>query len=262
MTRRHLTFACEGETLVGTVDEGTATLGLLIVSGGSEIRAGAFNSQSRIAARIAAEGYPVFRYDRRGIGDSTGDSLGFRQTGSDIAAAIAAFHAAAPHLTHVVAFGNCDAASALMLNSGASAQAMLLSNPWTYEDEESEAPPPPDAIRARYAAKLKDPREVLRLLRGEVNLRKLFGGLLAASKAPPPPSGLVEQMRGGLEAFVGKTRILLADRDRTAQAFTASWAKDDPRLIHRAGADHAFSGEEDQQWLVDQILAALHEQAG
>ncbi len=57
---------------MGTLDDAPGTTGLLIVSGGNEVRAGAFAGQARLAAEIAAAGHPVFRFDRRGVGDSTG----------------------------------------------------------------------------------------------------------------------------------------------------------------------------------------------
>ena len=69
MTRRHIEFPCEGETLVGTLDEADGPVGLLIVSGGNELRCGAFGGQSQLAAQIAALGFPTWRFDRRGIGD-------------------------------------------------------------------------------------------------------------------------------------------------------------------------------------------------
>ena len=36
MTRRHLTFLCEGDRLTGTIDEASNTTGLLLVSGGND----------------------------------------------------------------------------------------------------------------------------------------------------------------------------------------------------------------------------------
>ena len=36
--RQHFTFACAGETLAATLDSATGSTGLLIVSGGNEIR--------------------------------------------------------------------------------------------------------------------------------------------------------------------------------------------------------------------------------
>ena len=111
--RHQLSFPCEGATLAATLDEAPGTTGLLIVSGGNEIRSGAHRGMATLAQRIAAAGHPVFRFDRRGIGDSEGENTGYTNSGPDIAAAIAAFRRAAPQLTRIIAFGNCDAASAL-----------------------------------------------------------------------------------------------------------------------------------------------------
>src|SRR5699024_10430262 len=149
MTRRHISFACEGSTLAGTLDEGSSTAGLLIVSGGREVRSGAWNGQARLAARLAEAGHPTFRFDRRGVGDSEGPNGGFRTSGPDMAAALTAFRAECPHLTRVVAFGNCDAASALMIAGGAGCDALILSNPWTIEGtgEGNGNPAPPAALR-------------------------------------------------------------------------------------------------------------------
>ena len=90
MSRHHLTFACEDDTLAGTLDDASGTSGLLLVTGGNEIRAGAFAGQALLAARIAVAGHPVFRFDRRGVGDSTGENRGFRASGADVSAALAA----------------------------------------------------------------------------------------------------------------------------------------------------------------------------
>jgi exosortase A-associated hydrolase 1 len=257
VSRRHFTFDCGGSSLAATLDEAAGTTGLLIVTGGNETRAGAFSSQANLAANIAAAGHPVLRFDRRGVGDSEGVNLGFRHSGEDIAAALAAFRAQTPAVGRVMAFGNCDAASALMLTGGAGFDGLLLSNPWTYEDDHSDAPPPPSAIRARYAAKLKNPRELLRLLTGKVSLTKLARGLLSASAKRPAPSGLAETMAAGLARFSGPARILVAEGDRTGQAFVAGWDARDPRLRRCQGADHAYSNASSHDWLVAQILEAL-----
>jgi hypothetical protein len=93
--RRLIAFPCAGETLAGTLDEAAGTTGLLIVSGGNEIRIGAHRGMAMLAGRVADElGAPVFRYDRRGIGDSTGENRGFESSAEDLAAALAAFRAA------------------------------------------------------------------------------------------------------------------------------------------------------------------------
>ncbi|HEY7806767.1 MAG TPA: hydrolase 1, exosortase A system-associated [Croceibacterium sp.] len=257
MTRRHFAFDCAGSALTATLDEGSSATGLLMVTGGNETRAGAFSSQARLAAAVAGAGHPVMRFDRRGVGDSEGVNMGFRNEAGDITAAGEAFRAQCPALGRVFAFGNCDAASALMLSAGEGFNGLILSNPWTYEDEQAEAAPPPAAIRARYAAKLRNPRELLRLLTGKVNLRDLAGSLRHASKAAAPPSSLAEAMAAGLARFDGAVRILVAERDRTGQAFVAGWNARDQRLHTCPGADHAYSDDASREWLLAQILAAL-----
>lgn len=259
MTRLNHTFGCGSLTLAGTLDTAPGTTGLLIVSGGNEIRSGAFGGQAELAARIAAAGFPVFRFDRRGIGDSEGENRGFRHSRKDLEAALNAFKSMAPQVSRVIAFGNCDAASALMLAGGAGCDGLVLSNPWTIEADNgaSKTAPPPVAIRARYAQKLKNPREVARLLGGGVDLGKLARGVLNALRPPPPPSTLAEEMRAGIAGYTGEVRILLATADRTAQVFEAAWNKNDPRIHRCEGAGHAYVEPTHRAWLTAEILSAL-----
>lgn len=259
MTRLPLSFGCGSLSLAGTLDIAPGTTGLLIVSGGNEIRSGAFSGQSQLAARIAKAGFPAFRFDRRGIGDSEGENRGFRSSEGDITAALKAFRAISPQVDRVIAFGNCDAASALMLSKGAGCDGLVLSNPWTIEDGDGDddAIPPPEAIRSRYAEKLKDPAEIGRLLRGGVNLRKLARGIFGSMKASPAPSTLADEIREGLADFSGQVRILLASADRTAQVFESAWDQSDPRIARCEGAGHAYVEPEHRDWLDAQILAAL-----
>lgn len=260
MTRLSHTFACGSLTLAGTLDTAPGTTGLLIVTGGNEVRSGAFGGQAALAARIAAAGYPVFRFDRRGIGDSEGENRGFRHSAKDLSAALDAFRSMAPQLSRVVAFGNCDAASALMLARGAGVDALVLSNPWTIEQDESapaEATPLPAAIRARYLEKLKNPREIIRLVTGGVNLGKLARGVIHALRPPPPPSSLAQDMAAGLAQYGGNVRILLATADRTAQVFETAWDSNDPRICRCEGAGHAYVEPAHMAWLEAQLLEML-----
>lgn len=259
MARRHLDFACMGARLAGTLDEASGTTGLLVVSGGNETRAGAFSGHAKLAAAIAQAGFPVFRFDRRGVGDSKGGNSGFRGSAPDTAAALAVFRAEAPHVTRIVAFGNCDAASALMLQCGAGTDGLVLANPWTVED--GSASPPPEALRQRYASKLSNPKEWLRLLTGKVSLRKLIGGLRRAAGPSAAASPLAREMAAGLAKFAGPVTILLADRDRTAQIFATSWDRNDKRVKPVPDASHAFVEPVARAILLDTLLAALAEQA-
>ena len=259
MSRHQFQFGCQSHKLAGSLDTAPGVTGLLIVNGGNEIRSGAFGGQSQLAAKIAKQGFPVFRFDRRGTGDSEGENRGFLNSSNDIAAAAEAFRAMAPQVERVFAFGNCDAASALMLMSGEGFDGLILSNPWTFEDDEEDAEPQhsAEAIRSRYLTKLKDPREIMRLLKGGVDLRKLAKGLTRALRSSPEASGLASDMRRSLGEFEGSVHFLLAGADRTAQGFEASWDKADPRIKRCEGAGHSYVEPEHRKWLEAEILAAL-----
>ena len=240
---------------MATLDEGLAASGLLIVSGGNELRSGPWSGQAQLAERIAKAGYPVFRFDRRGVGDSEGPNGEFRSSGPDIAAALTAFRNACPHVSRIAVMGNCDAASALLLTGGAGCDAVILSNPWTIADET--AAPPPEALRGHYRQRLADPAALKRLLRGEVKLSALFASLLGAFKHAPPPSGLAQEMAAGIARFAGPVSFLIASRDRTAQSFLAAWKKGDPRIQLCEGASHSFVEPDAREWLLERVLEVL-----
>lgn len=258
MKRRPITFDCAGDTLAGTLDTADGASGLLLVSGGNEIRSGAFSGQARLAAQVAAQGFPVFRFDRRGVGDSEGTNRGFHESREDILAAIAAFRRECPQMQRVVAFGNCDAASALMLMQGDMCDALVLSNPWTFEDaEEDDDLPPAAAIRSRYAAKLRDPAELVRLLKGQVDIRKLAGGIKSILSKPVSPGSLAQDMANGLDAATKPYVILIAENDGTGQAFAKSWKGTNGPLLRCEGASHAYVEPHAQAWLTERVLDML-----
>lgn len=271
MNRQHFTFACEGVQLGATLDAADGTTGLLIVSGGNELRCGPFGGHAMLADRVAAAGFPVLRFDRRGVGDSAGTNAGFADSGPDIAAALMAFQHRCRRLTRIVAYGNCDAASALMLNAGRGCDALVLANPWTFEPEAAAepapdgAPPPPEpeprmtaaSLRAHYIKRVFDPAAWKRLVSGKVEMGKLAGSLAAAAKPVAPASTLAQHMAAGLAAFDGPAILLIAGHDRTAQEFLAHWDRADPRLRTCPKADHSFSDGPSRIWLQGQLLGAL-----
>ncbi|OWQ95261.1 hydrolase 1, exosortase A system-associated [Sphingopyxis witflariensis] len=260
--RHQLSFACNGALLAASLDEAPGTTGLLIVSGGNEIRSGAHCGMAGLAQRIAAAGYPAFRFDRRGIGDSEGDNAGFESSCDDISAAIGAFRDAAPHVTRMIAFGNCDAASALLLHQPLTLDALILANPWTYESDAEEAGepalPPSSAIRARYWSRLKDPKSLLRLLKGEIDFRRLARGLSALGQSAPPaaPDSLPARLDAAMAALSCPATILLATGDRTALAFAENCELGSIPVERLASPSHSFAGD-DADWLAAKILTAL-----
>ena len=266
--RRMIDFECEGDRLEGTLDAGDASTGLLIVSGGNEVRSGAYAGQAAMARHFAAKGYPVFRYDRRGVGDSEGSNNGFESTADDIAAAVAAFRTEAPHIDRIVAFGNCDAATALaFFHNGINS--LVLANPWVIEAAISEpgAPTPPSAaaVRARYLARLKNPRSLLDLLTGKIDLKKLAGGLAKAAQKETP-TGLAARLATSLAASSLPTQLLVAERDTTALAFIGAYktalfetvrSRANVTLSKCDSASHSFADAIAKAWLYDRIASAL-----
>lgn len=266
--RRMIGFDCGGFRLVGTLDAANGSVGLLIVSGGNEIRSGAYAGQAAMAQHFAAAGYPVFRFDRRGVGDSDGPNGGFESSAEDISSAVAVFRTETPHMQRLVAFGNCDAATSLAFHH-AGIDALILANPWVIEanNGEPDAPTPPSAaaVRARYLARLKNPRSLIDLLTGKVDLRKLAGGLAKATRKEAP-SGLAARLAASLTASSVPTEILVAERDTTALAFLGAYrdplfdavrARSNVSLSKCDSASHSFADAAAREWLYDRIERGL-----
>ena len=256
--RRLIEFPCAGDRLLGTLDEASGETGLLIVSGGNEIRSGAHRGMASLAARLAAAGVPVFRFDRRGVGDSSGANGGFLSAAPDIAAAAATF-TAETGVRRLAAFGNCDAATALaLLGHCAGVDRLILANPWVIEDADDL--PPAAAIRARYAEKLRNPREWLRLAAGGVDLRKLAGGLRKVALTPAArEDDLATRLIAALEGWGTRATILLATGDATAIEFrdAAKAVTLTAKIETRDSPSHSFARAGDADWLFERIIAAI-----
>ena len=111
---RSVVFTCRSETLVGILHEvpHKKARGVLIVVGGPQYRVGSHRQFVFLAQELARQGIPVFRFDYRGMGDSTGDLQGFEGIEADIRSAIDAFFASCSGLVEVTIWGLCDAATA------------------------------------------------------------------------------------------------------------------------------------------------------
>ncbi len=264
MTRTCHIFDCKSNRLVGSLDSGYKQTGLLIVSGGNEVRSGPWGSQALLAEAVAAAGHPVFRFDRRGVGDSEGHNAGFADSADDIAAAVQEFRRQVPGLERVVGYGNCDGATALMLAGGTGFDALVLANPWTIETAGAErnapAPTPamtPQRLRAHYLRRLADPRAWLRLVTGKTGFGSLSQSLVSAAAAKAPPTKLFTAATTGLARFGGPVRLLVAGRDRTGLTFLDYWDPSDPRVHVCDEASHSFVEPAARAWLESHLLAAL-----
>jgi exosortase A-associated hydrolase 1 len=260
-----LTFECGTDTCLGILhaaDQGAIRVGVLIVVGGPQYRAGSHRQFVFLARHLARCGYPVFRFDYRGMGDSTGEQRDFRAISDDIRGAIDAFVHSVPALQSIVIFGLCDAASAALMycNADRRVAALILANPWV----RTEAGLARTHVRHYYGARVLQGSFWRKLSSGRLPLLPTLRGFLrsvsVAVQGPVPgsdanPTGnFVTAMRLGLEKFAGPVLLVLSGYDLTAKEFTdlcggdRTWA----RLLERqnlsvrqlADADHTFSSHD------------------
>lgn len=245
--RSLISFPCLGDLLIGTLDSAAGSTGLLIVSEANEIRCGPHRSMAQLAHRIAAAGYPVLRFDRRGVGDSGGINQGFMESAADIAAAAKTFRREA-QLRRIVAFGNGDAASALALfHAEARIDALLLANPATI------GPVPPEEEREVEQA----------AARGW--MRQMIGRVAARRPAAQP--SIAGALATALVQAEVPITLLLATRDKAAATFAdvlhnPAFAAAGTRIRRKQfdTASHVFAGTADKAWLYERLIEALAEQ--
>ena len=260
--RHLLSFTCGGAVLGGTLDAAEGRTGVLIVTGGSQTRIGSHRMFERLAAALAEEGYPCFRFDRRGVGDSEGEDPDFRGSGPDITAAAAAFRAAAPQLERIAGFGLCDGATALALfGADARVDSIILANPWLVEAEAGA--PPPAAIKQHYRDRLMSLDGWKKLLSGSVSYKKLLAGVMKV--AAPPPTLLAGEVAAALAARPLPLQLVLARKDGTAVAAQEVWQSAafqrirvrNPEPCFIESDSHTFARPDDADALLRTVLEGL-----
>lgn len=277
---RALRFDCEGACLQGVIAAPALArrLGILIVVGGPQYRAGSHRQFVLLARRLAAEGWPAMRFDVRGMGDSSGEVVDFESSGADIAAAVEAFRANQPGLQRVVIWGLCDAASAALLSAVKSpaVAGMVLLNPWVRHEATLQR----TQLKHYYGSRLFSRAFWHKLLSGQFAWRasitefsgKLFrvvrGRLFGSGNGAAAESGdFRERMVDGLATFRGPVLCILSGRDHVAAEFL-DYSGSHPRLAdlwarpgvarHDASkADHTFSSRQHRAEVEDATLAWL-----
>ncbi len=263
---RVLLLPCEGERLLAVLaepaGEATGDLGVVVIVGGPQYRVGSHRQFVNLARALAGTGFPVLRFDVRGMGDSTGARRGFEQLGADVRAAIDALLAARPGLRRVVLWGLCDGASAALLylheRPDPRVRGLCLLNPWV----RSEASLARTHIKHYYLQRLGQREFWRKLLSGQVAgqaLRGLWANLAAArNEVTSPRSGTPYQSRmaAAWQRFDGPSLLVLSGNDYTAKEFVeyTAAAADWRGLLQRpllsrhdaARADHTFSAASDR----------------
>ncbi|HMC14226.1 MAG TPA: hydrolase 1, exosortase A system-associated [Albitalea sp.] len=279
-----LVFECAGDTLVGVLSKPTAPLAtaVVVVVGGPQYRAGSHRQFVLLAHALAQAGFPVLRFDVRGMGDSSGVARSFESIGDDIGCALAALHQAMPGIERVVLWGLCDGASAALMyvetNRDARVAGLCLVNPWV----RSEASLARTQVKHYYTQRLMQREFWLKLLRGGVGaqaLRSLAGSVRRAVRSTARASrgtdgglatGVVayqHRMAVAWQGFGGPVLLLLSGDDYTAKEFLEfiavdpAWrgalARAGVQRQDLAGADHTFSNPTSREQAEAATLAWL-----
>lgn len=270
-------FGVSGESLPGicALPEAPFDCGVLIVVGGPQYRAGSHRQFVLLSRRLAEAGYPVFRFDYRGMGDATGATRSFEEVSEDIAAAIGVFRrqCQAP-LSRVVLWGLCDAASAILMYVRATGDpcvcGLALLNPWARSEEGLAQ----TRVKHYYGQRLMQREFWQKLLAGKLKLAASLRGVLGnagrawrgAARGDDAPS-FREHMAEGWRRFEGGVLLILSGRDYTAKEFIGetrrnpAWAG----LLQAAkvsrvdlpDADHSFSSARWRERVADETLRWL-----
>jgi exosortase A-associated hydrolase 1 len=254
-------FFCQGQSLLGVLhapQSPSRKTGIVVVVGGPQYRVGSHRQFVSMSRGFAAAGFPVLRFDYRGMGDSDGEAPGFDNVGDDIRAAIDALMRARSELSGVVLLGLCDAASASLIYGGSDERVtgMLLLNPWVRT--------PVGQAKANlqhyYGKRLLQRSFWEKVLSGRGELRASLRDLwsswrrsraIAAAGALP---SFVERMARGFAEMQRPILVILSERDLTAREYedlcrsSPAWAE----LVQRKNvetapvpaADHTFSSSD------------------
>ena len=264
---RPIVFACAGAQLVGICSPAPADLGVVVVVGGPQYRGGSHRQFVLLARQLAAAGFPVLRFDVRGMGDSEGEQRGFESVTPDIAAAVDTLCAQQPQVRRVVLWGLCDGASAALLylheNPDPRVQGLVLLNPWV----RSQASLARTHVKHYYRQRLLQGDFWRKLLTGGV-ARSALGSLwqnLRLSRSGSSSSdgknvgatlNFQQRMAAAWRGFPGHILLVLSGSDYTAREFqefirsdpawAAAMARPKLTTHDAADADHTFSAIADR----------------
>lgn len=268
---RALTFDCEGAALCGILSEPSVPshVGVVIVVGGPQYRAGSHRQFVLLARAITEQGFAVLRFDMRGMGDSEGTPGGFEAATADIGAAVDTLCAQAPRVSQIVLWGLCDGASAALLYLDAVADPRVcgvsLLNPWVRSPESLARV----QLRHYYWRRLGERAFWQKLASGRVGVqawRDLRANL--RSRRTARPAAIVpyqHRMARAWKAFGGDILLVLSGDDFTAREFVDATRSEDAwacALEHRRlqrhdlpEADHTFTASPWRKQ-VDEITTA------
>ena len=200
------------------------SIGVLLVLGGAQSRAGSHRQCVTLARRLAAAGVACLRFDLPGLGDSPGLPAAFDETAPQLGCAIDTLFQRQPGMQRIVLWGLCDGASACLLYvqqvQDTRVAGLALLNPWLHEEGSLAR----TQVKHYYRQRVASMDFWRKLLRGGVGwqaLKDLAFTLVQTRKRAPEGTQMSFQYRmaQAWHAFPGEILLLLSERDITAQAF-------------------------------------------
>ena len=256
-------FDCADNRLVGILakPEAPTKIGVIVIVGGPQYRAGSHRQFVLLSRALAAAGYAALRFDYRGMGDSEGSPRDFQAVSDDIGTAVALLQDRVPAVKQIVLWGLCDGASAALLycheTSDKRIAGLCLLNPWV----RSEATLAKTQVKHYYTQRLRQKEFWVKLFSGKVAAsavgslaRSVKTALISQSPKAQAETGPSYQQKMALawDHFSGKILLVLSGNDYTAKEFLenaqgdTSWKNSltHPQLVRHdlQDADHTFSG--------------------
>jgi len=269
-----LLIPCQDEHMLAILSHAAQTpgpalkIGVLIIVGGPQYRAGSHRQFTLLARSLARQGVASLRMDYRGMGDSEGELRDFESVSEDIAVAIDAFVEQA-QLDQVLLWGLCDAASAALLychdRRDPRVRGLILLNPWARSGTSLAK----TQLKHYYLDRLSQPEFWKKLLGGGVGRQALQDLLANAAtalgrpRAASAPAGAAtkssakdrrlyqQRMASAWREFGGPILLIISGMDLTAKEFL-DHANSDPdwrgllsqskvQRVNLPEADHTFS---------------------
>ncbi|WP_018868147.1 MULTISPECIES: hydrolase 1, exosortase A system-associated [unclassified Thioalkalivibrio] len=283
MSERAVTFRLGEDELLGILHPGAAgaTRGVLIAVGGPQYRVGSHRQFLLLARYLAAQGIPVFRFDFRGMGDSSGPQRDYEAVHDDLRAAMDTFSSEVPEMSEVTIWGLCGAASAALFYAWRDPRVagLVLANPWVRTDEGLARA----YLKTYYLQRLFSRDFWSGALKGRFNpwvslrsLGRMVGTVVGPRAGGSRDSGdhdtngiqpapLPDRMAEGWRRFQGPILVILSGEDLTAAEFrdvatsAPAWSGllRQPRVTLRElpDANHTFARRE---WR-DQVAIWTHD---
>lgn len=228
-----IVFESAGHPLVGMLHpaKGNPEIGILVmVAGGPQYRIGGHRQLVLWARRFSSHGFPVFRFDFSGMGDSYGEYVGFENVEADISAALDRFFAETPSLKQVVLWGECNACSASLIfaHKDPRVKGIVMLNPWVRTEQGAAKA----VVKHYYLNRLTQRSFWAKVLSLKFDM---FGSIRSAIKMIGTARGqrkdnkeassdsdhrvFPERMLDGLSRYKGRIMLVMSGRDMVSKEF-------------------------------------------